>query len=150
MGNICRSPTAEGVFRQLVRDAELENWIDTDSAGTHTHHLDEPPDPRAIAIASRQGIDLNGLIARHVVDSDFVQFDHILVMDRNNLVNLQQIRPVESTAEPRLLLDCAPDITEFEVPDPYFGTLRDYRLAMELIYAGACGLLQEIRKIADG
>mgnify|MGYP001044070957 FL=1 len=147
MGNICRSPTAEGVFRQLVRDAELENRIDTDSAGTHAYHLGEPPDPRAVAIASGQGIDLTGLIARHVVESDFFRFDHILAMDRNNLMELQQIRPVESTAEPRLLLDFAPEMTEFEVPDPYFGTLSDYRLAMDLIYAGAHGLLQEIGKI---
>ena len=147
MGNICRSPTAEGVFRQLVRDAELENRIDTDSAGTHAYHLGEPPDPRAVAIASGQGIDLTGLIARHVVESDFFRFDHILAMDRNNLMELQQIRPVESTAEPRLLLDCAPEMTEFEVPDPYFGTLGDYRLAMDLIYAGVRGLLQEIGKI---
>ena len=149
MGNICRSPTAEGVFRQLVRDAELENSIDTDSAGTHAYHLGEPPDPRAVTIASGRGIDLTGLIARHVVESDFFRFDHILAMDRNNLMELQQIRPVEGTAEPRLLLDCAPEMTEFEVPDPYFGTLRDYRLAMDLISAGARGLLQEIGKIGS-
>ena len=147
MGNICRSPTAEGVFRQLVRDAELENRIDTDSAGTHAYHLGEPPDPRAIAIASGRGIDLSGLIARHVVESDFFRFDHILAMDRNNLMELQQIRPLESTAESRLLLDYAPEMTEYEVPDPYYGTLGDYRLAMDLIYAGACGLLREIDKI---
>ena len=147
MGNICRSPTAEGVFRQLVSDAELENRIDTDSAGTHAYHLGDPPDPRAVAIASGQGIDLTSLIARHVVESDFFRFDHILAMDRNNLMELQQIRPVESTAKPRLLLDCAPEMTEFEVPDPYFGTLGDYRLAMDLIYAGVRGLLQEIGKI---
>ena len=101
MGNICRSPTAEGVFRQLVSDAELENRIDTDSAGTHAYHLGEPPDSRAVAIASGQGIDLTGFIARHVVESDFFRFDHILAMDRNNLMELQQIRPVESTAETR-------------------------------------------------
>ena len=144
MGNICRSPTAEGVFRHLVRDAELENRIDADSAGTHAYHLGEPPDPRAVEIASRQGIDLTGLIARHVVEADFFRFDHILAMDRNNLMELQQIRPVESTTEARLLLDCVPEMTEFEVPDPYFGTLGDYHLAMNLIYAGARGLLKEI------
>ena len=147
MGNICRSPTAEGVFRQLVRDAELENQIDTDSAGTHAYHLGEPPDSRAVAIASGQGIDLAGLIARHVVESDFVRFDHILAMDRNNLMELQQIRPAKSAVAPRLLLDCAPEMTEFEVPDPYFGTLEDYRMAMNLIYAGTRGLLQEIERI---
>ena len=144
MGNICRSPTAEGVFRQLVRDAELEKWVDIDSAGTHAYHLGDSPDPRAISIASGQGIDLTGLVARHVVESDFVRFDHILAMDRNNLLELQQIRSVENTTEPRLLLDCAPEMAELEVPDPYFGTLGDYRLAMDLIYAGARGLLQEI------
>ena len=149
MGNICRSPTAEGVFRQLVRDAELENQIDTDSAGTHAYHLGDPPDPRAITIASGRGIDLTGLIARHVVESDFVRFDHILAMDRNNLMELRQIRPVESTTAPRLLLDFAPEMTEFEVPDPYFGTLGDYRLAMDLICAGVRGLLQEIGKIEE-
>lgn len=147
MGNICRSPTAEGVFRQLVRDTGLESQIDADSAGTHAYHLGDPPDPRAVAIASGQGVDLTGLIARHVVESDFVRFDHILAMDRNNLMELQQIRPAECTAEPRLLLDCVPEMIEFEVPDPYFGTLGDYRLAMDLIYAGAHGLLQEIQEI---
>ena len=131
----------------MVKDAELENRIDTDSAGTHAYHLGEPPDPRAVAIASGQGIDLTGLIARHVVESDFFRFDHILAMDRTNLMELQQIRPLESTAESRLLLDCAPEKIEFEVPDPYFGTLGDYRLAMDLIYAGTSGLLQEIGKI---
>ena len=150
MGNICRSPTAEGVFRQLVRDAELENRIDTDSAGTHAYHFGEPPDPRAVAIASRKGIDLTGLVARHVVESDFVCFDHILAMDQSNLAELQQIRPVESTTEPRLLLDYAPEMIEFEVPDPYFGTLCDYRLAMDLICAGARGLFHEIERIDAG
>ena len=150
MGNICRSPTAEGVFRQLVREAELENQIDTDSAGTHAYHLGEPPDPRAVEIASGRGVDLTGLIARHVVESDFVRFDHILAMDRNNLMELQQIRPAGSTVEPRLLLDCAPEMTEIEVPDPYFGTLDDYRLAMDLIYAGTRGLLQEIADTEAG
>ncbi len=144
MGNICRSPTAEGVFRQLVIDAELESWIDTDSAGTHAYHLGESPDPRAVEIASGKGIDLTSLIARHVVESDFFCFDHILAMDRHNLTELQQIRPVECNVEARLLLDCAPEIKECEVPDPYFGTLGDYQLAMDLIYAGARGLLQEI------
>ena len=147
MGNICRSPTAEGVFRQLVRDAKLANRIDVDSAGTHAYHLGEPPDSRAVAIASEQGIDLTGFNARHVVESDFVHFDHILAMDRNNLMELKQIRPVESTAEPRLLLDCVPEITEFEVPDPYFGTLSDYRLAIDLIGVGVRGLLREIVNI---
>jgi protein-tyrosine phosphatase len=149
MGNICRSPTAEGVFRQLVSDAELEKKIVIDSAGTHAYHLGDPPDPRAISIASGQGIDLTGLVARHVAESDFVRFDHILAMDRNNLLELQQIRPVENATEPRLLLDCAPEMTEFEVPDPYFGTLSDYRLAMDLIYAGARGLLQEIVNVGE-
>jgi protein-tyrosine phosphatase len=146
MGNICRSPTAEGVFRQLVRDSKLENQIDIDSAGTHAFHLGESPDPRAVAIASRRGIDLTDLIARHVVESDFVEFDHILAMDRNNLMELHQIRPAESSIKPRLLLDFAPEMTEFEVPDPYLGTLDDYSLAMDLIYSGACGLLQELEK----
>jgi len=150
MGNICRSPTAEGVFRQLVIEAKLENRIDVDSAGTHAYHLGETPDPRAVEIASRQGIDLTGMIARHVIESDFIRFDHILAMDRNNLMELQQIRPVESTALPRLLLDYAPEMTEFEIPDPYFGTLGDYRLAMDLIYAGARGLLQEIGEFEEG
>ena len=133
----------------MVSDAELENRIDIDSAGTHAYHFGEPPDPRAIEIASGQGIDLTGLTARHVVESDFVRFDHILAMDRNNLSELQQIRPVESKAETRLLLDYAPDMIEFEVPDPYFGTLGDYRLAMDLICAGTRGLLREIEKL-DG
>jgi protein-tyrosine phosphatase len=150
MANICRSPTAEGVFRQLVRDAELENRIEIDSAGTHAYHFGESPDPRAVVIASRQGIDLTGLIARHVVESDFLRFDHILAMDRANLMELQQIRPSDSTAETRLLLDCAPEMEEFEVPDPYFGTLDDYSLAMDLICAGTRGLLQEIGKIEAG
>ena len=105
---------------------------------------------RAIAIASGQGIDLAGLVARPVFESDFVGFDHMMAMDRNNLTELQQIRPIESRVEPRLLLDCAPEISEFEVPDPYFGTLSDYRLAMDLIYAGARGLFQEIVKTNSG
>lgn len=148
MGNICRSPTAEGVFRQLVRDAGLGDFIDIDSAGTHNDHLGNPPDPRAVRIASEQGIDLAGLTARRVVEDDFFRFDHILAMDQTNLADLQLLRPVGSTAEPRLLLDYAPGTRELDVPDPYFGTLADYRLAMDLIYAGAQGLFQKIGRFS--
>jgi protein-tyrosine phosphatase len=147
MGNICRSPTAEGVFRHLVREAELGERISTDSAGTHAYHLGEPPDPRAIAIASRRGIDLTGLVARQVKESDFAQSNHILVMDRKNLIELQKLGPAENLSNPKLLLDYASEIVESEIPDPYFGTLVDYGLAMDLIYAGCRGLLREIQRI---
>jgi protein-tyrosine phosphatase len=146
MGNICRSPTAEGVFRRLVRDAKLDTRIDVDSAGTHTYHLGESPDPRAIEIASDCGVDISGLISRSVVELDFLHFDHILVMDCKNLFELKKIRLTESATEPRLLLDYAPGKAEFEIPDPYYGTLDDYRQAMKLINAGTRGLLRELQQ----
>ena len=103
-GNICRSPIAEAAFRQLVRNSKLENRIDIDSAGTHADHLGETPDSRAVEVASERGINLTGLVARRVAESDFSRFDHILAMDRSNLEELQKICPVGKTPKLRLLL----------------------------------------------
>lgn len=147
MGNICRSPTAEEVFRQLVREAKFEKKIIIDSAGTHTHHLGKPPDPRAIEIAHRQGIDLSGLTARQIVASDFFHFDYILAMDMSNLRALRKLQPVASSIQPQLLLDYSQKYKNGEVPDPFHGTLEDYCLAMSLIRLGTAGLLEEIKEI---
>src|SRR5438105_5318657 len=121
MGNICRSPTAEGVFRKLVREAGLEQKIEIDSAGTHGYHVGEPPDPRAQLAARQRGIDLSQLRGRQAIREDFARFDYVLAMDQDNYELLLDICPDGCQTKLRLFLEYAPHRPEREVPDPYFG-----------------------------
>ena len=147
MGNICRSPLAEGVFRHLVHQADLVAQIQADSAGTHSYHIGAPPDPRSQATALRRGVDLGNLRARRVTQDDLSQFDYVLAMDRENyqeLVNLcdsPELRP-----RIRLLLEFAPELPEQEVADPYYGGANGFERSMDLIEEAARGLLREIRQ----
>ena len=148
MGNICRSPTAEGVFRRLVAERigqrTINVSVEIDSAGTHDYHVGEPPDRRAIAAAARRGIDLEGLRARKVDDSDFETFDLILAMDRENLSTLQARAPREFQSRIRLMLDFAPDAYTREVPDPYYGGAKGFEEVLDLLELAANGLLNEV------
>lgn len=145
-GNICRSPTAEGVFRHMVREAGLAGRIETDSAGTHAYHVGEAPDPRSRQAAKARGVDIADLRARTVVPADFGRFDYVLAMDRGHLRQLQRMAPAGSTAEVRLLLDYAPGAPKIEVPDPYYGDGQHFTEVLDLVELGARHLLDHIRR----
>lgn len=145
-GNICRSPTAEGVFRHLVRQAGLDDRIETDSAGTHGYHVGEAPDPRSQQAARARGVDLSDLRARKVTMGDFADFDYILAMDRGHLTQLQRMMTQESRATVKLFLDYAPGAVKREVPDPYYGEGTHFTEVLDLCEAGAMGLLEAIRR----
>lgn len=145
MGNICRSPTAEGVFAKRLADAGLADRVEVDSAGTHAYHVGEPPDPRAQRTASRREVDLSGLRARRVDAEDFSQFDYVLAMDRDNYYNLQQICPIGETHKLQLFLSYAPHLETDEVPDPYYGGPAGFDRVLDMIEAAAEGLLEDIR-----
>lgn len=145
-GNICRSPTAEGVFRHLVRQAGLEDRITADSAGTHGYHVGEAPDPRSQRAAKARGVDLSGLRARRVTAADFTGFDWILAMDSGHLAQLRRMAPADATATVTLFLDHAPDAPRRDVPDPYYGEGSHFTEVLDLCEAGARGLLETIRR----
>ena len=146
MGNICRSPTAEGVFRHYVREAGLDRHIQADSAGTHAYHVGEPADRRAQAAASRRGISLEGIRARRVTDEDFHNFDYILAMDQDNLVLLHDRAPEGLRGKVRLFLEFAESRHENEVPDPYYGGAAGFERVLDLVEEASRGLLETLRK----
>ena len=146
MGNICRSPSAEGVFLSLVEREGLVERIQIDSAGTHAYHVGEPPDSRAQSAALQRGIDISGQRARKVCREDFEHFDYVLPMDLSNYEILESIRPAGSRAVLRRFLDFAPDLPEEDVPDPYYGGPRGFARVLDLIEVAAEGLLREIRQ----
>lgn len=149
MGNICRSPTAEGVFRHLARSQAPERYFEIDSAGTHDYHVGAPPDPRAQEAALRRGVDLSALRARLLVPEDFRRFDLVLVMDRQNLRAARSVAlrsgDADATQRLALLLDYAPQQPQREVPDPYYGTVTDFELVLDLCFAASRGLLERLR-----
>lgn len=144
MGNICRSPTAEGVFRHQVAERGLQRRFIIDSAGTHAYHVGEAPDPRAQSTAKRRGVDLSRLRARRVTAEDIEQFDYVLAMDRDNYKNLLAIAPASHEQKVRLLLDFAPEVSHDEVPDPYYGGISGFDRVLDMIEAASEGLLAEI------
>ncbi|MEF3192854.1 MAG: low molecular weight phosphotyrosine protein phosphatase [Halothiobacillaceae bacterium] len=146
MGNICRSPTAEGVFRRKVAEAGLSGRIRIDSAGTHAYHVGNPPDPRAIQAAQRRGYDLSGLRARKVEVSDFSRFDYVLAMDEDNLAILERLMPTESSSRVALFMAFAPEYGAREVPDPYYGGPAGFEQVLDMVEAAAEGLLETIRR----
>jgi protein-tyrosine phosphatase len=141
MGNICRSPTAEGVFRAMVARESLSRHIAVASAGTHDYHVGEPPDRRAIRHAQRRGYDLSGLRARKLDASDFTRCDWVLAMDRHNLDVLQSLQPADYAGHLGLFLDLAPELGTREVPDPYYGGPDGFERVLDLIEHGAAALL---------
>ena len=120
-GNICRSPTAEGIFRHFVAADGLEAEVEADSAGTHDYHVGEPPDPRTVKAAAARGFDLSAQRARRVNRADFQSFDLILAMDRSHFAHLNAMRPPDARAQVKLFLDYHPSGTLQDVPDPYYG-----------------------------
>ena len=146
MGNICRSPLAHGLFENLVREAGLEEHIEVDSAGTHAYHVGEPPDPRSQETAQRRGIDLSAQRARRVSAADFEEFDYVLAMDRDNLAILAELCPSGREERLHLFLDFAPQMSESEVPDPYYGGASGFERVFDLVDAAARGLLEDVRR----
>jgi len=143
MGNICRSPTAEGVFRHHVNESGLGDRIVADSAGTHAYHVGEPPDRRAFAAAERRGISLAKIRARRVRDRDFEEFDYIIAMDEDNLQRLQEQAPEEHQTKVRLFLSFA-SVDEAEVPDPYYGGAAGFERVLDLVEEASRGLLKTL------
>ena len=146
LGNICRSPTAEGVFRKRAMEAGLADRIEIDSAGTHAYHVGAPPDARAQQAARQRGIDLSGLRGRQATVRDIEQFDYVLAMDRENHENLLDICPDGFEHKVRLFMEFAPTRSEKEVPDPYFGGPAGFDHVLDMIDEAAAGLLDDIRK----
>lgn len=145
MGNICRSPTAEGVFRSLLEQRGLLDRIEIDSAGTHGHyHAGEQPDRRAREMASRKGVDLAGIHARPVEANDFQNFDYVVAMDMDNYNDLKAACPETMRQKLHLLLDFAPALGIREVPDPYYGGRAGFERVFDMIEQAAVGLLDEI------
>jgi len=140
-GNICRSPTAEGVFRKLVTQAGLGARIGADSAGTHGYHVGEPPDPRTQAAAAKRGYDLSVLRARKVERADFQRFDLILAMDHDHHAILSRMAPVAVSHKLRLMMAYARRFSESEVPDPYYGGPQEFERVLDLLEDAAQGLL---------
>jgi protein-tyrosine phosphatase len=146
MGNICRSPTAEGVFRKLLAEQAPELDVQIDSAGTHGYHAGAPPDPRACRAAERRGVDLRQLRARRVTAEDFEHFELVLAMDEQNREFLLELCPAEYHSRVRLLLEFAPHLERREVPDPYYGGSTGFEHVLDLVEQSAAGLLDHLRR----
>jgi protein-tyrosine phosphatase len=149
-GNICRSPSAEGLLRHRVAEAGLADRIKVDSAGTHDFHVGDAPDPRAQQAATRRGYDLSRLRGRQVIRRDFIEFDYVLAMDRYNLKALAPICPEEQRHKLKLFMEFAPGAEDLEIPDPYHGEEEDFEAVLDRLEAAADGLLAHLReKLAE-
>jgi protein-tyrosine phosphatase len=146
LGNICRSPMAEGVFRKLLEREGLAHRVEVDSAGTGDWHRGAPPDPRAREAAGRRGVDISGQRARQAKRGDFERFDYVLAMDRDNHADLGGIAPPGREDRLRLFLDFAPGLEARDVPDPYYGGPAGFETVLDMIEAAAEGLLAHIKK----
>jgi protein-tyrosine phosphatase len=146
LGNICRSPTAEAVFRGQVEAAGLAHSIVIDSAGTHDYHIGEPPDRRSQRAAQQRGYDMSALRGRQIGEQDFLLFDYVLAMDRANLAILQQLRPAHADSHLGLFLEFARSHSEREVPDPYYGGHEGFERVLDLVEDAAEGLLNHLRQ----
>ena len=145
LGNICRSPTAEIVFRQIAAREAPDLPIEIASAGTASYHVGSPPDSRTRQAALRRGYDMSALRARVVEPQDFGRFDLILAMDRQNFDVLHQRAPVGARERIRLFLEFGPDLDATEVPDPYYGGVNGFEEVLDLVEAAARGLLEHVR-----
>ena len=143
MGNICRSPTAKGVFDRALTVAGIE--FESESAGTHGYHVGERPDRRAIDAAARSGIDISADLARRFVVEDYQRFDCIFAMDRANLAVVESLRPAAVRVSARLVMDLAPDYGLDEVPDPYYGGEAGFIRVIDMLEAAAAALVRELR-----
>ena len=145
-GNICRSPTAEGVFQHLVNAENLHQYVQVDSAGTHGYHVGEQPDQRSVRAAAQRGYDLTSLRARQLAVSDFAEFDYLLAMDQDHRSILERGAPDEHRQKVSMFLDFSQKYGGHEVPDPYYGGGQGFEFVLDMIEDGAAGLLADIKK----
>lgn len=146
MGNICRSPTAEAVFRHYVEKTGLSPHIHIDSAGTHDYHIGAAPDARTLSAAKLRGYDMSQLRGRQVEADDFARFDYVLAMDEANLSILQRLRPCDAQSHLGLFLEFAERHSEREVPDPYYGGAQGFERVLDMVEDAADGLLRHIQR----
>jgi protein-tyrosine phosphatase len=148
LGNICRSPTAEGAFRKMIVGTPLENEVEIESAATHDYQVGAAPDARSIDHAARRGVDLTAIRARQIVTSDFRQYDYVLAMDENNVEHLRAMAPDQYANKIELFLNYARNTTQnqtrLEVPDPYMGTAKDFERVLDLVEDGCAGLIRHL------
>lgn len=144
MGNICRSPTAEGVFNKVIQDTGTENRFIVDSAGTHAYHIGEQSDARSQQTARNRGVDLSKIRARKVIQSDFEHFDHILAMDSDNFHILLAESPKQYRHKIKLFLDYAPERKENDVPDPYYGGDNGFSHVFDLVEDASKGFYASV------
>lgn len=144
MGNICRSPTAEGVFNKVILDKGTANRFSVDSAGTHAYHIGKQADIRSRQMALSRGIDLSNIRARKVMPSDFEHFDHILAMDTDNYNMLIEASPSKYHHKIKLFLDYAPEQNERDVPDPYFGGQNGFVHVFDLVEEASEGFYNAV------
>jgi protein-tyrosine phosphatase len=146
MGNICRSPTAEGVLRHFIKINNLGDKVEVDSAGTHGYHVGETPDSRTQRAASARGYNLSQLRARKVARQDLDYFDLILAMDKSNLDNLKRLASPEQQARIGLFMDYSRNFDDDEVPDPYYGLGHGFDLVLDMVEDASLGLVEDIKK----
>ncbi|MCP4429872.1 MAG: low molecular weight phosphotyrosine protein phosphatase [Gammaproteobacteria bacterium] len=144
MGNICRSPTAHGVFQTLVDEHNLSDVIGVESAGTHSYHIGNPPDLRSQSTALKNNVDLSALKARRFIRDDFDDFDYIIGMDADNIADMQSIEPESHEANVVLMLEYSTKYDQKEIPDPYFGN-DGFDMVFDMIEDASTGLLNHIR-----
>jgi protein-tyrosine phosphatase len=150
LGNICRSPIAEGVFRHVAQKAGVLDTLQIDSAGLGSWHLGLPPDQRAQDALSSRGISIADLRARRIAPEDFERFDLILAMDKSNLRGLLKLAPKERQGKIRLFMDCAPNFGVHEIPDPFFGDKDGFDYVVQLVDAASRGLLRSLTVKSPG
>ena len=146
MGNICRSPSAEGFFIHALQNSKVRDRVSTDSAGTHGYHVGHPPDSRAVSTALNFDVDIGQLRARKVSASDFNDYDLIIAMDRSNFEDLQVIQPADSKASLKMMMQYHPEARPDEVPDPYYGGMEGFTYMCNLLESATQGLLTEIEE----
>lgn len=145
LGNICRSPTAEGVFRRALEQAGLADDVEIDSCGVGSWHVGKAPDARAQQAALSRGIDLSSLRARQLTEQDFAEFDYVLGMDQDNLRAMRELKPDNSRAHVGLFLDFA-GTPGAEVPDPYYGGDEGFENVLTMIETASAGLIQHLKR----
>lgn len=145
LGNICRSPTAHGVFESLVKESDLSDRVVVDSAGTSGWHIGAPADPRSSEVAARRGYDMSYIAARQVTAQDFDTFDYILAMDDQNLADLKALKPGGYVGKLDLFLNFSETFKDQSVPDPYYGGEQGFETVLDMVEDGSKGLLNAIQ-----
>ena len=147
MGNICRSPSAEGVFRGVVKDQSLSQFFYIDSCGTHSYHTGEPPDTRAQSAARKRGIDISKQISRTIEKNDFKRFDYILAMDKYNKSLLESMTDGEHLDKIHLFLEYAENSKLIEIPDPYYGGEDGFEFVLDLLEKASIGFIKQLKSL---